>query len=189
MLQLVIPGFKLLNEQTLKFTIVEDSVLKLEHSLLSIAEWEKRWRIPFIESDNPYLKKKEWAKTEENMLDYIRCMTINKDVHPEVYRGLTQSHMTQIKDYMANPMSASFFNDDKTKSHHDNHVITSEYIYAQMATLGIPFSCEKWHFNRLMNLIRMCNQMQSDMGGTKGGPSKMKTMREWAALNAARRKR
>lgn len=189
MLLLVIPGFKLLNEQTLKFTIIEPTTLKLEHSLYSIAEWEKKWCIPFIESDNPYLRKKEWEKTPENMLDYIRCMTINKDVNPNVYRAITEAQMAQIRDYMSNPMSASFFNDDKAKSKHDNHVITSEYIYAQMATLGIPFECDKWHFSRLMNLIRMCNQLQSDMGGTKGGPSKMKTMREWAALNAARRKR
>lgn len=189
MLTLDIKGVRLLNEQTLKFTIVSDQTLKLEHSLYSIAKWEEKWCIPFIESENPYLRKKEWEKTEENMLDYIRCMTINKDVDPNIYRCLTQSHMATIKDYIVNPKSASFFNDDKSKSKHDNHIVTSEYIYAQMATLGIPFSCEKWHFNRLMNLIRMCNQLQSDMGGTKGGPSKMKTMREWAALNAARRKR
>ena len=189
MLYINVPGTKLFNEQTLKFTIIPDTGLKLEHSLYSIAEWEKRWKIPFIESDNPYLKKKEWAKTEENMRDYIRCMTINKGVDPMVYNCLSQENMAQIRDYMADPMSASFFNDDKTKSKHDNHAITSEYIYAQMATLGIPFECDKWHFNRLMNLVRMCNQLQSDMGGTKGGPSKMKTAREWAALNAARRKR
>ena len=189
MLTLEVPGIRLFNEQTQKFTITKPTVLKLEHSLYSIAKWEEKWEIPFIESDNPYLRKKEWKKTEENMLDYIRCMTINKDVDPNVYYCITQAQMVKIKDYMASKKSASFFNDDKAKSKHDNHVITSEWIYAQMATYGIPFSCEKWHLNRLLNLIRMCNQLQSDMGGTKGGPSKMKTMREWAALNAARRKR
>ena len=93
MLTLEVPGLKLFNEQTLKFTIIQAQVLKLEHSLYSIAKWEEKWHIPFIESDNPYLKTKEWEKTEENMLDYIRCMTINKDVDPNVYRCLTQANM------------------------------------------------------------------------------------------------
>lgn len=189
MLNIKVKGRKLYDERNSKFIIINDENLKLEHSLLSISEWEKKWHIPFIESDNPYLRKKEWSKTEENMLDYIKCMTINKDVNPLIYTCLSKENMESIRDYMADEMTASFFSDDKNQSNHDNHVITSEYIYAQMATLGIPFSCEKWHFNRLMVLIRMCNKMQSDMGGAKGGPSKMKTMREWAALNAARRKR
>lgn len=189
MLTLQIPGDRLFNEQTQTFTILKPTVLKLEHSLLSISKWEEKWEIPFIESENPYLRKEEWKKTEENMLDYIRCMTINQDVDPKVYFALKADHMEKIKKYISAKKSASFFNDDKSKSKHDNHIITSEYIYAQMATYGVPFSCEKWHLNRLLNLIRMCSQMQSDMGGAKGGPSKMKTMREWAALNAARRKR
>lgn len=190
MLTITVPGLRLFDERTMKFSTVSEVTLKLEHSLLSISEWEKKWCIPFIESDNPYLRKKEWSKTAENLLDYVRCMTINKDVDPSVYSRLTQDDLQKIKHYMESPMSATFFNDDKAQSGHDNHVITSEYIYGQMATLGIPFSCEKWHFNRLMNLIRICNQLQAQsIGGKGGGPSKMKTMREWAALNAARRKR
>lgn len=188
MYKLAIKGKKLFNEATNKFIDIKPCVLKLEHSLLSISEWETKWQIPFIESDNPYLQKKEWKKTNENILDYIRCMTINKDVDPLVYTCITQKDVTDIFKYINNPMSASFFADKPEDKKHSSKVTTSEYLYAKMAYLGIPFSCEKWHLNRLLNLIRMASEMEAESmggGGKKGG--KMKTAREWAALNAARR--
>lgn len=189
MYKLHVQGRRFFNEANNKFIVVNSCVLKLEHSLLSIAEWETKWQIPFIESDNPYLKKPEWKKTPENMLDYIRCMTINKDVDPLVYSCITQEDVKKVFDYINNPMSASFFNDKKEEKSHSSKVTTSEYLYAKMTNLGIPFSCEKWHLNRLLNLIRMASEMEAESmgGGKKNG--KMKTAREWAALNAARRKR
>lgn len=189
MYKVQIQGRRLFDEANNKFITIKPCTLKLEHSLLSIAEWEAKWQIPFIESDNPYLRKKEWQKTNENMLDYIRCMTINKDVDPLVYACLTQNDIKKIWDYINNPMSASFFADKPEDKRYSSKVTTSEYLYAKMAYLGIPFSCEKWHFNRLLNLIRMASEMDAESmgGGKKGG--KMKTAREWAALNAARRKR
>lgn len=189
MYKLTIQGRRLFNEANNRFIEVKPCVLELEHSLLSIAKWETKWQIPFIESDNPYLQKKEWKKTPENMLDYIKCMTTNKNVDPMVYTCISQKDISDVFKYVNNPMSASFFADKPGDKAHSSKVTTSEYIYARMAYLGIPFSCEKWHLNRLLNLIRMASEMESESmgGGKKTG--RMKTAREWAALNADRRKR
>ena len=121
-------------------------------------------------------------KTYEETIDYIKCMTLTRDVDPLVYYGLTNDNIEQINKYIAAPMTATSFSDKNGKG--GREIITSELIYYWMISQNIPFECQKWHLNRLLTLIRVCN--------IKNAPPKKHSRREIAsrnaALNAARRK-
>ena len=80
-------------------------------------------------------------------------------------------------------MTATTFSNDKNHGK-SNEQTTSELIYYWMVSLNIPVEFEKWHINRLLTLIRVCE--------IKNQPPKKRSKREqanrYAALNAARRK-
>jgi hypothetical protein len=54
-----------------------------------------------------------------------------------------------------------------------------------MVALNIPFECQKWHLNRLITLVRVCNVKNEPPKKGK----KSDTMRRYAEMNAANRKR
>ena len=173
MLQIVIPGQEFWDEQKQEFINTKEQVLQLEHSLISLSKWESKWCKVF-------LSKQE--KTQEETIDYIKCMTITPNVDPEVYNHLTRENIKEIEDYIAAPMTATYFSlDNAGKSSREQ--VTSELIYYWMIALNIPFECQKWHLNRLLTLIKVCN--------IKNQPPKKMSKREImsrnAALNAARR--
>jgi hypothetical protein len=174
MLQITIPAVEQWDERKQEFITTKEQTLQLEHSLVSLSKWESKWCKPF-------LTKQE--KTFEETLDYIKCMTITQNVDPEVYNYLTNKNIEEINNYIDAPMTATYFSDDKTvKSSREQ--ITAELIYYWMIALNIPFECQKWHLNRLLTLIKVCN--------IKNQPPKKRSRTEImsrnAALNAARRK-
>ncbi len=175
MLQISVPlTAEAWDEKKQEFVAPKYQVLQLEHSLVSLSKWESKWCKAFF-------SKRE--KTTEETIDYIRCMTLTQNVKPEVYNHLTRENIIQINKYIESPMTATYFAEDKnSKSSKDT--ITSELIYYWMIALNIPFECQKWHLNRLLTLIRVCN--------VKNQPPKKMSRRDVAsrnaALNAARRK-
>lgn len=175
MLQIVIPAIELWDEVKEEFVNTKETTLQLEHSLVSLSKWESKWCKPFLSDDN---------KSDEEVLDYIRCMTITQNVDPEVYNYLTKSNKSQISDYIKAPMTATWFN-DREHSSGRREIITSELIYYWMFSFNIPMECQKWHLNRLLTLIKVFN--------AKNQPPKKMSQREImsrnAALNAARRKK
>lgn len=174
MLRITIPAIELWDENKEEFINTKEQTLQLEHSLVSLSKWESKWNKPFLSKD---------TKTEEEELDYIKCMTITQNVDPNVYKFIPLNVREEIKEYINAPMTATWFSEDKnTKS--SSEQITSELIYYWMIAQNIPFECEKWHLNRLITLIKICNiksQPPKKMG-------KKAIMSRNAALNAARRK-
>ena len=149
MLQLIIPAIEGWDDKKEEFvTLEKEQKIVLEHSLVSISKWEQKWHKPFITKDD---------KSVAETIDYIKCMTITQNVKPEVYNRLQNKHIDQVMDYINDPMTATWFREDPTPSKHSK-VITSEQIYYWMITLNIPPQFEKWHLNRLLTLIRVCNE-------------------------------
>ena len=79
MLQITIPSTELWDERKEEFVYVKEKTLQLEHSLVSLSKWESKWNKSFLSSSD---------KTNEEIIDYIRCMTITQNVDPEVYTRL-----------------------------------------------------------------------------------------------------
>ena len=165
MLTIMVPGGEEYDSERNLFNTYKDQTLVLEHSLVSISKWESKWHKPFLTKD---------PKTEDETLDYIRCMTINTGVDPATYRRLTPSHINQIQEYINDPMTATWFS-DKQKQKPNREIITSELIYYWMVALQIPFECQKWHLNRLLTLIQVCN--------IKNQPAKKMSKRDIMAQN------
>lgn len=174
MLQIIIPETEQWDESINEFVYTKEITLQLEHSLVSLSKWESKWCKPFLSKED---------KTDEEILDYIRCMTITQNVKPEVYKCLTTENIRQIMDYINAPMTATYVT-ERGPHKSSGEQVTSELIYYWMIALNIPVKFEKWHINRLLTLIKVCN--------VKNQPPKQMSRNEIlsrnAALNAARRK-
>lgn len=147
--------------------------IQLEHSLVSISKWESKWCKSFLSTS---------GKTAEETLDYIRCMIITQNVPSDIVNSFTESQFLEIDKYINADMTATRFS--KTEKSKNREVITSELIYYWMVSLNIPFECQKWHLNRLLTLINVCN--------VKNSPPKKMNKNEIAKrnrdLNAQRKK-
>ena len=147
MLQITIPAVELWDESKEEFINSKERTLQLEHSLVSLSKWESKWCKPF-------LSKEEMSR--EEVIDYIKCMTLTPNVDDEVYQCLTEDNVSEIYKYIDAPMTATWFNEDNNRRP-NREQITAEIIYYWMIALNIPFECQKWHLNRLLTLIRVCN--------------------------------
>ena len=173
MLQIKIPDGEIFDEATSRIIRIKGRELQLEHSLVSISKWESKWKKPFL-GPKP--------KTREETIDYIRCMTITQNVDPLVYHCVNNSIVYQVTAYIDDPMTATTFRKKQNKN--NNQIITSEIIYYWMISLEIPMECQRWHLNRLLTLIRVCDE--KNQPGKK--MSKRDIMSQYRSINAARRR-
>jgi hypothetical protein len=175
MLQITIPGIELWDERNQLFITREAQTLELEHSLVSLSKWESKWCKPFLSKND---------KTDEEILDYIRCMTLTPNVSPDTYLYLTPENNIQIQEYINAPMTATTFPQDNSKGG-GREIVTAELIYYWMIAHNIPLEWETRHLNRLLTLIRVCN--------VKNAPpkkySQQEIMRRNSELNAARKQK
>lgn len=173
MLQIEVPGGEFYDEDKEEIVYVKPVKLQLEHSLVSLSKWESKWEKPFLGEDN---------KTNEELIDYIRCMTLTQNVDPLVYLCLPEYVLNEINTYINSSRTATRITDLDKKSS-NKEIVTSELIYYWMISLQIPVEFQKWHLNRLITLIKVCN--------IKNSPPKKMSKREIMnrnrALNAKRR--
>lgn len=175
MLKITVPSGEIFDEIREEFIYTKETVLHLEHSLVSISKWESKWNKAFLGKQ---------PKSDEEIIDYVRCMTITQNVDPFVYLVLSAENYATINTYIEAPMTATYFSEDK-QTGGKGETVTSELIYYWMLSYNIPVEFQKWHLNRLLTLIRVCNIKNSPPKKR----SKREIMRHNTALNASRRKR
>lgn len=173
MLELIIPRVELYDEEN-GFSYIRGQTLRLEHSLVSLAKWESKWNRPFISRN---------SMTNEETLHYIKCMTITQNPDPILLKQIQKYHLRTIYEYMEEPMTATTFKEDHSP-YGTREVVTAEIIYYWMTAFNIPFSCEKWHLNRLLTLINVCNKKNQP----KKKMSRGQILKQQHELNAARLK-
>lgn len=177
MLKIEVKATESFNDKTQEFISISGAKLCLEHSLISISKWESKWKKPFLQTLEKGMTAVEFA-------DYVRCMTIGHEEASSIYANLSVGNIRKIKTYMEDSMTATTFTNRQQRTGRKNEIITAELIYYWMIEAGIPFECERWHFNKLMTLLHVCGIKNS--GGNK--MSKKDTLKEYSALNAARRR-
>ena len=173
MLKITFPSTELYDEEKNEFIVSNEQVIQLEHSLVSLSKWEGKWQKPFMSKEE---------KTREETVDYIRCMTITQNVDPNLYYCLTPELVKTINDYIASPMTATTIT-NRENNNRNREQITAELIYYWMVSFNIPMECQKWHLNRLLTLIEVCNIKNQT---PKNMPRK-EAMSRNRAMNMARR--
>ena len=171
---ITIPEMEIYDEEHNRFINIKEQKLVLEHSLVSISKWESKWKKPFIH---------QTELSMEELRDYVRCMTLTQNVNPNVYSALTAPMLNDIVAYMNEQQTATWFSNSTDNKQKNGEVITSELVYYWMTAANIPKECEKWHFSRLMTLIRIAGEKNQP-------PKKMKKndiYKQNHALNAMRR--
>lgn len=175
MLRLELEAYEYYNETTNEFATIKPLVINLEHSLVSISKWESKWNKAFLSRD---------PKTIEETNDYIKCMCVGQMIDDTIISRLTTKHKIAINEYIDAPMTATVIRSPENKRP-NREIITSEIIYYWMIVYNIPFECEKWHLNRLLTLVNVCNIKNSPPKPM----SKSELAKRNAEINAARRKR
>lgn len=175
MLQITIPKAEWYDESRQEFIYTDETTIQLEHSLISLSKWESKWKKPYLDFRT--------QRTQEEFIDYVRCMTLTKNVNPLVYEAIDQPIADTIQAYINDKLTATWFSEEQKKRMPSrNRIVTSELIYYWMIAQNIPVEFQKWHLSRLLTLIEVCNAENS--------PKKMSSAeiaRQNRELNAKRR--
>lgn len=156
------------DEDSQRFGVSNSCRVRLEHSLVSASKWESVWKKPFLGKVD---------KTPQETLSYVKFMILNDDLPPGVFLELIKEHLEEIKDYIADPMTATMLYTDP-QAPPSRETITTELIYYWMISMKIPVEFENWHLNRLITLIRTVN--------IKNSPKRKMSAKERRELNRAR---
>lgn len=151
MFTLQIKGPEVFDEETNEFTTLILGEVRLEHSLVSLSKWEQKFEKPLLREDN---------KTSEETLWYIRAMSLDENVPEEWWDAVTDDDVREVNEYIGKKMTATWFA-ETAKPKNSSSIYTNELIYYLMIAHNIPIACETWHLNRLLTLIRVCDEKNS----------------------------
>lgn len=161
------------NEETNEFINLESKTVDFEYSLLAVAKWEAKYKLPFLNTRLDTLDAK--------LIDFYLFMS-NDPTLTEDY--INESTATLLSRYISDSQTATTFhsqNDDKSKS---SKIYTSEELYALMFMNGVPLEFENRNLNRLLTTLRIISAYNAP-------PKKMSKediLRQNRELNAQRRK-
>lgn len=175
MITVTIPAAELFDESKEEYIYTKETAITLEHSLVSVSKWESKWEKPFLSGEK---------LSGDKLISYIQCMTTTQNVDPNVYKVIPASILKEIEDYISSKQTATWFRDDKRSA--SRRTVTSELIYFWMINYGIPFECQKWHLNRLVTLIRVC-QEETKANSKNGNSNQAAALKERQALNELRK--
>lgn len=183
MLEITIPEqhYKIFDEKEEIFlppVNINETTIQLEHSLISLKKWEQKWHKPFLSRND---------KTNEEIIDYIKCMTLTPKVNPIIYNYIPKDIMKMIELYINDPMTATTIKEDNivTAQRNTREGITAEIIYYWMISLNIPVEFQKWHLSQLLTLIKVVS-IKNDTKPKK--VDKNAIIRNNAKLNEERRR-
>lgn len=148
MLTLTVGSTESFDDEKQEFVKVGGTVVRLEHSLVSLSKWESLHEKAFLKKD---------TKTGEEILSYVECMVLTPDFPPEVLHKLTDENVEAINAYIDAKHSATWFSEVPGAPAQSQETVTSELIYYWMTVANIPWEAQYWHLNRLFTLIRICN--------------------------------
>lgn len=151
---------ELWNEKNNTFDVydIKAAELKMEHSLISLAKWESKWKISFLYN----LEKR--TLTMEQLDDYYTCMLLKPIDDPNIIKYMPLDKKQEILTYIGDSMSA--YKPPKQPPQpgaprkKKTEIITAEDIYYWLVDFGIDFQTQKWHLNRLIALVQKCQDKQ-----------------------------
>lgn len=164
MIVIDIPDVEFFDSDSERFLVVPGGTYSFEHSLKAIAKWESFWKLPYLNTYSNF--------TREQTLSYYCCMCEDPTID---YRLITYDVEKVLIDRINDRATATTIQNDSEGP--SRKVITSEEIYANMAMAQIPYSCEDWHFNRLLMTLSII--------GAKHAPKKKMSREEIYAQNRA----